>query len=91
MPNNDLSDIFYQTDSNAADFDSYERFRLDASIPEAPVVIGERIIPDATSSGASFIRNTRIWEVEHFTSSDAPPGAKEAFERLQEARNAARS
>jgi hypothetical protein len=84
MPNNDLSNIFYQTNPNPADFDSYERFRLDVSIPEAPVVIGERIIPDATRSGASLIRNTRTWEVERFMGGDAPPAAKEAFEKLQE-------
>lgn len=83
--------VFYQTAQSRDDFDIYERFRLDESAPHAPVVVGERIIPSSIRAGASSVRNTRIWDVEHFPTSNAPLEAKEAFKRWLETRNAHRT
>ena len=79
--------VFYLTAQIRNDFDIYERFRFDDSAPHAPVVIGEQIIPAATSPGASFVRNIRFWDIECFHISNAPLEAKAAFKRWLETRN----
>ncbi len=81
--------IFYETEGDPSDLDVYEQFRL-LEHPEFPYIVGEKIIPRATRSGASIKRNTRCWEMDEFEAGSAPPKPKEAFKRLMEARGAPR-
>jgi len=90
MQEDEPPNLFYYTEPDPRDLDSFERFRLDTTDPDAPMVIGERLIPNAYRSGASALRNTRVSEALTFEKSNAPEEAKAAFRRFMEQMNANR-
>lgn len=87
MERDDPPNIFFCTECDASDFNRVDRYRLDETIADAPMVVRESII---TLSEKPFVRNTFGIEADRFLSSDAPAQAKEAFKKFQENHDAHR-
>ena len=70
----DKWDIFYESRPN--DAGKYERWTLITGVRGVQYILREYLTARVTASGASYIRNTEIIEMEDFWVSDFPVAAK---------------